>query len=70
MLLVILLFVSIGDIALDAASVKELEDPILSGYLQMFYQSFGNIMGGMLLIKFVTPANWYFFETENAICSI
>ena len=43
-----------GDICLDAASIKELENPVLSGFIQMFFQSLGNVAGGLLLLKFVT----------------
>jgi hypothetical protein len=68
-LFAILLFVSMGDISLDAASCKELENPVLSSFIQMFYQSLGNIAGGLLLMKFARPADWYFFETNRPICS-
>jgi len=59
-----------GDISLDAASVKELDNPVSSSYIQMFYQSLGNIAGGLLLMKFVKPnSDWYLFETKQAVCS-
>ena len=65
-----LLFVSMGDISLDAASVKELDNPVLSSYIQIFFQSLGNISGGLLLMKFVTPqADWYLFTTKKPVCS-
>ena len=65
----ILLCISMGDISLDAASVKELENPVLSSFIQMFFQSLGNIAGGMLLMKFANPSDWLLFKTEKAICS-
>ena len=54
-----------GDICLDAASIKELENPVLSGFIQMFFQSLGNVAGGLLLLKFVTPSDWFFFKTSK-----
>jgi hypothetical protein len=36
----------------------------------MFYQSLGNIAGGLLLMKFVKPnSDWYLFQTKTAICT-
>ena len=58
-----------GDISLDAASAKELNDPILSSMLQLFFQSLGNIAGGLLLMKLIKPSSWYFFKLEEGFCT-
>lgn len=68
LIFIVLIFVSMGDIALDAASVKELENPVLSSMLQLFFQSFGMIAGGFLMMKIVRPSDWKFFKSD-ALCS-
>ena len=57
-----MLAVSMGDICIDAASVKELNNPVLSSNLQLVFQSFGNIVGGLVMVKFAGPSNWILFK--------
>jgi len=56
-----MLAVSVGDICIDAASVKELEDPVLASNLQLGFQSLGNIVGGFFIVKLSSASNWLFF---------
>ena len=60
---IVILCISMGDIALDAACVKELENPVESSFIMMFYLTLGKITGGFILMKFIQPSNWFFFTT-------
>lgn len=59
-LFAIMLFVSVGDVAIDASSVIELEDPVLAGYLQAGMQPLGNVVGSFLILKAINPTFWLF----------
>ena len=68
LIFMILLFVSMGDIAIDAASAKELNNPVLSSMLQLFFQNIGFIFGTLILLKLVGPTDWFFTKNKR-ICS-
>jgi hypothetical protein len=59
-LFVIVVFISMGDVGIDAASVVELEDPVLAGYLQAGMQPLGGIVGSFLMLKVSNPTFWAF----------
>mgnify|MGYP000883549226 CR=1 FL=1 len=58
-----------GDISLDAAAIKELDDPVLASQLQWAFQSIGTMVGGIVMVKLANPFNWSFLKTETAFCS-
>lgn len=42
----------------------------MSSYIQMCFQSIGNIFGGLFLIKMAKPnSDWYLFETKSPVCT-
>lgn len=57
---VITLFISMGDVGIDAAAVIELEDPVLAGYLQAGMQPLGGVIGSFLIVKANNPTFWSF----------
>lgn len=61
--------ISMGDVSTDAASVKELNDPVLAGYLQAVLQPLGTIIGGILIIKIINPTFWTFIGIEGPLCT-
>jgi high-affinity Fe2+/Pb2+ permease len=68
-LFLIVLLVSMGDVALDALAVKELEDPNLAGYLQANTQGLGSIIGSIIVINAARPDYWTFLGIEGILCS-
>lgn len=55
---------------MDAAAVKELNDPVLAGYLQASMQPAGLILGGFLIVKIVNPTFWTFLGIKGPLCSL
>lgn len=61
--------ISLGDVCIDAASVKELGNPVLAGWLQSAFQPMGVIVGGIFVIKLNNPTFWAFLGVEGALCT-
>ena len=58
-----------GDVALDALAVKELEDPNLAGYLQANTQGLGSIIGSIIVINAARPDYWTYLGIKGVLCS-
>ena len=69
LLFLIFLMVSAGDVCVDAAAVKELNDPVLAGYLQAGMQPAGLIIGGLLTIKVGSPTFWWWIGLDGPLCT-
>jgi hypothetical protein len=59
-----------GDVAIDAASVIELQDPVLAGYLQAGMQPLGILFGSFLITKISNPTFWNIIGINGPLCSI
>jgi hypothetical protein len=59
-----------GDVAIDAASVIELQDPVLAGYLQAGMQPLGILLGSFLITKISNPTFWSIIWIDGPLCSV
>lgn len=69
LLFVIFVFISMGDVGLDAAAVVELDDPVLAGYLQAAMQPLGGIVGSLLILNSNKPEFWEFLGITGGLCT-
>jgi hypothetical protein len=69
-LFVLVLLVSMGDVAVDAMAIKELEDPSLAGYLQAGMQPLGSIVGRTIILNCAKPGFWTFLGIQGPLCSV
>lgn len=69
LLFVIFIFISMGDVGIDAAAVIELDDPVLAGYLQAGIQPLGSIVGSYLILNSNKADSWRFIGIEGGLCT-
>lgn len=69
-LFVLVLMVSMGDVAVDAMAIKELDDPALAGYLQAGMQPLGSIIGRTIILNCAKPGFWTFIGIQGTLCSV
>lgn len=69
-LFVLVLMVSMGDVAVDAMAIKELEDPALAGYLQAGMQPLGSIIGRTIILNCTKHGFWAFLGIQGTLCSV
>lgn len=65
----IFLFISMGDVGVDAAAVLELDDPVLAGYLQAGMQPLGSVVGSFFLLNSNKPYFWAFLGIHGPLCT-
>ena len=56
--------VSVGDVAVDAVAVKDLNDSVLAGTLQAVMQPLGIVAGNYLIILLTHKDIWTFMGRE------
>ena len=59
--------VSMGDIAVDAIAVKDLNDPVLAGKLQAIMQPLGIVANNYLIILLTHQNVWNFLGISKAL---
>lgn len=69
-LFVLVLMVSMGDVAVDAMAIKELDDPALAGYLQAGMLPMGSIIGRTIILNCTKPGFWTFLGIQGSLCTV